>query len=103
MMLVVRRDLVELILECSHPGDAVDKLQVPLGLVVPPGVIDDSIADRLIDSARELERHLGVIQAAGPGILIVNPEHLTRLAEHSTNAVEQYGFAVGEVVEDISN
>ena len=71
MMLVVRRHLVELLLERSHAGDAVDELQVSLLLVVPPRVVDDGIANRVIDPPRKVEWHLGVIQAAGPGILIV--------------------------------
>src|SRR5215213_7301396 len=103
MMLVVRCHLVELLLERSHAGDAVDELQVSLLLVVPPRVVDDGIANRVIDPPRKVEWHLVVIQAAGPGILIVNPEHLTRFAEDPADTIEQDGFAIGEVVQDVSD
>jgi hypothetical protein len=52
-MLVVGGYLVELVLQGSDPGDAVDELQMSLRLVIETCVVDDRPSNRLVD-AREI-------------------------------------------------
>lgn len=103
VMLVMRGDLVKFVFQRPHPRDTVHELEMPLLLVVPAGVVDDGGANRFVYPPRDVERHLRIVEALGPGILIIYPEHLTRLAENSADAIEQNRLAIGEVVEDKSD
>jgi hypothetical protein len=93
-MLVVRCDLIEFILERPHPGDAVHELEMALLPIVLAGVIDDGVANRLVHLPRDLERHLCIVEPLGPGILVVHPDHLAWLAQHSPDAIEEDRLAI---------
>src|SRR5687768_14137201 len=73
MVLVVRRHLVQFILQRPHAGHAVDEFEMTVLLVVLPRVIDIAGAHRLVDAARHLERNSGVIETFGEGILVEHP------------------------------
>jgi hypothetical protein len=99
-MLIMRGDLVEFVLQGPHPHDTVHELEMTLRLVVPAGVVDDGAANRFVYPPGEVERHLRIVEALGPGILIIDPQHLTRFTENSADPIEENRLAVGEVVED---
>src|SRR5688572_18883532 len=103
MVLVTRGDLVELVLQRAHPGDTVYELEVTPLFVIPAGIVDDGTPHRLVHPAGDLEGDLRVVEALCPGILVVYPEHLARLAEHAADAIEEHRLAVGEVKEEISD
>ena len=99
MMLVMRGNLLEFVFQSPDPRHAVHELEVPLLFVVQAGIIDNCAANRLVYPPGDVERHLRIIKALGPGILIEDPENLTRLAENPANAVEENRLAISEMVE----
>ena len=103
MMLVMRGDLVELVLQCTHPRYTVHELELTPLFVVHAGVVDDCAANRLVYPPRDVERHLRIVEVLGPGILIVYSQHLTRFAQHPPDAIEEHRLAIGEVVENKSD
>src|SRR4051812_34220475 len=103
MMLIVPRDLVELLAKGSNPRVAVHELAVSVPLVVPSRRIDDACTDSQVDVAGDLQGSTLIFQPLGPGILIKCPEHLPWLADYPTDAVVQHGFGVAKVMEDPAN
>lgn len=103
VMLVMGRHLLEFVLQRSHAGNAVHELEVSFGLVVQLGVVDDGLSDRLIDSARKVERNAGIVEPFRPGVLIEDPQDLPGLAQDASNAIEENRFSVGEVQQDESD
>src|SRR6266498_2300081 len=101
VMFVMRGDFVEVVAQRAHAVDAMHPLEMAAALIVRAGKIDDGVASRFIHVTREVEGNASVVETFGPGILIHRPEHRTRLAEHTTDAVKEHGLAVGQVVEDI--
>jgi hypothetical protein len=89
--------------QCPHAGHTVHELEIAFPFVVYAGVVDDGVAYRFVDPPREVERHLRIVEALGPGILIEYPQYLTRFAQNSADAIEENRLAVGEVVEDESD
>jgi hypothetical protein len=80
-----------------------DELQMATPLIVHPGIVDDGVANRLVYLSGEIERHLRIVKPLRPCILVHHPYDRTGLAQHSTDAIEEDGLAVGEVVEDIAD
>ncbi len=71
--------------------------------IVRPGIIDDCVADRFVYLPRDIEGHLRVVESLRPRILVHNPQDRTGLAEHSTDAIEEDGLAIGEVMQEIAD
>jgi hypothetical protein len=51
----------------------------------------------------DIQRHVRIVETPRPCILIHHPNHRTRLTEHSTDAIEEDGLAIGEVMQDIGD
>ena len=103
MMLVMHGDLVEFLPQRAHAIDVMHELQVAAAVVVLAGIIDDSVANRFVHTAGDIQRHARVVEAPRPGILIHHPYQRTRLAEHPTDAIEEDGLAIGEVMQDVGD
>lgn len=72
-------------------------------LVVQSRVIDHPAADGLVDSPRDIQRKLRIVEAFRPGILVENPQDTATLAQDTTDTIEQHRFGIGEVVQNESN
>jgi hypothetical protein len=79
------------------------ELKVATPLIMHASIINDCVANRFVDTPGDVERHLRIVESFSPSILIHHPYDRTRLAEHSTDAIEENGLAIGEVVEDIAD
>src|SRR6266480_3379695 len=103
VMFVMSGDLIEFIPQRSHAVYAMHELKMAAALIVHAGIIDDCVANRFIHAAGDIQRHARIVETPSPCILIHHPEHLTRLTEHSTDAIKEDGLAIGEVVQDIAD
>jgi hypothetical protein len=74
------------------------ELEVAAPLIVHASIIDDRVADRFVDVPGEVQWDARIVESLGPRILIHHPYHRTRLTQHSTDAIEENGLAIGEVV-----
>src|SRR5215475_10317463 len=70
VMLVMPRNLVEFGFQGANAGFAVHILEVSVGLVVQPRVVDHPRPDRVEDLPGELERHVRIVQGFRPCSLI---------------------------------
>ena len=102
-MFIMSGGLVEFIPQRAHAVYTMDELKVATPLIVHASIIDDCVANRFVYMPGDVERHLRIVQPLRPGILIHHPYDRTRLTEHSTDAIEENGLAVGEVVQDITD
>ena len=102
-MLIMSGCFVEFIPQRAHAVYTVHELKVATPLIVRGSVKDDCVANGFIYMPGDVERHLRIVQSLRPGILIHHPYDRTRLTEHSTDAIEENGLAVGEVVKDITD
>src|SRR5215217_538252 len=103
MVLIVRSDLVEFVLQRPHPRDTVHELEMTFLFVVHAGVVDDGAPNRLVYPPRDLEGDLGIVEPLGPGVLVVDPQYLTWFAQHSADSIEEHRLAVSEMEEDKSD
>ncbi len=102
-MFIMSGDLVKLIPQRAHAVYTVHPLQMATPLIVHSGIVDDCVANRFVYLPGDMERHLRIVESLRPRILIHHPQHRTRLAKHSTDAIEEDGLVVGEVLQDIAN
>src|ERR1051326_2046426 len=100
MMLVVCSDLVELGLQRSNARLTVDELAVAICVVVQTSLVNDAIADAVVDPPGNIERHPCIVEALCPRVLVERPEHLSRFADDTADAIEQNGLGVGKVMQD---
>src|SRR5260370_10784041 len=98
MMLVVRGDLVEFILQSPDAGFAVNELEMAVPVIVKARVMNDRGAGRLVYVPVEFQRQLRVIKLFRPRILIERPHDGPAFADDSPDAVEQDRLGIGEAM-----
>lgn len=103
VMFIMSGDLVEFIPQRAYAVYTMHELQMATPLIVHAGIIDDCVANRFVYLPGDIERHLRIVKSLRPRVLIHHPYDRTRLAQHSTDAIEEDGLAVREVVQDIAN
>jgi len=103
VMFVVNGDFIEFLPQRAHAVHAMHELEMAAALIVHADIIDDGVAHRFVDAPGDIQRHPRIVEPASPCILIHHPEHRTRLTEHSMDAIEKDGLAIGEVVQDIGD
>jgi hypothetical protein len=103
MMLIMSGGLVEFIPQRAYAVDTVHELEVAAPLIVHTGIVDDCVANRFEYLPGDVERHPRIVEPLRPRILIHHPNDRTRLTEHSTDAIEENGLAIREVVKDITD
>jgi len=97
-MFVMRGGLVEFVAQRAHAIHTMHELEVAAPLIMHASIIDDRVADRFVDVSGEVQWDARIVESLSPRILIHHPYDRTRLTEHSTNAIEENGLAIGEVV-----
>ena len=102
-MFIMGGDLVKFIPQRAHAVYTMHELKVATPRIVLASIVDDGVANRFVYVPGDVERHSRIVESLRPGILIHHPYDRTRLTEHSTDAIEENGLAVGEVVKDITD
>src|SRR5215204_2781413 len=99
MLLAVTRHFLEFVAQRQLTERRMNEGEVPAGLVVRPGIMNDTIADGFEHRARQAERKLCVIQGIGPSVLIERRKNLPGLTEDASDSIVLDRLRVGEMVE----
>src|SRR4030095_16814157 len=98
MMFVMVSDLVELLFQRPNSCFAVNELQMSASIVMLTGKVDDSCTSRLVDLPGQIERHAGIIQSFGPGVLIESTQNLARFTKRPANSIRQHTFRIRQMM-----
>jgi hypothetical protein len=96
---VVVGHLVHLLPQRTLTHGAVNERQITPSLVMLPRQVNHGVPDRPEHLARQLEREMGIVESAGPGVLIEHQERQAGLAESPPYPLVQDRLAVGQMME----
>lgn len=73
VMFIMSGDLVELVPQGAHAVYTMHPLQMTTPVIMHSGIVDDRVANRFVYLPCDIERHLRIVAAPRPRILIHHP------------------------------